>query len=124
MGAVKLTGGSPARPRGLGDHGRGSPGPEQRSDKRPLLSDLREPGGSRPTPDQVVMLYRDEVYTGERCDEPGVAEAIVRKNRHGPLGTSKLAFVERWPAFRSLSRDGSGDDRPASPELFEEDDRS
>ena len=65
---------------------------EQRADKRPMLSDLREAGDLEQDADAVVLLYRDEVYTEHHSRYPGLGEAIVAKNRHGATGTAFL----RW----------------------------
>ena len=65
---------------------------EQRADKRPMLSDLREAGDLEQDADAVVLLYRDEVYTEHHSSYPGLGEAIVAKNRHGATGTAFL----RW----------------------------
>lgn len=75
---------------------------ESRTDKRPLMSDLRESGAIEQNADQIVMIYRDDVYNPE-SREPGVAELIVRKNRHGPVGTSKVRFDARFTDFSDLS---------------------
>ena len=88
--------------------------PEQRPDKRPVLSDLRESGGIESDADQVYMLYRDEVYNGDESDDPGVGEVLVRKNRNGPQGTARLAFVDTWPVYRDLAR---GESPPSQTSL-------
>jgi replicative DNA helicase len=77
--------------------------PEQRPDKRPILSDLRESGNIEQDSDLVAFIYRDEYYDPESEDQ-GVAELILRKNRNGPTGTVRLAFLEHYPSFASLSR--------------------
>jgi replicative DNA helicase len=78
--------------------------PEQRPDKRPILSDLRESGQIEQDSDLVGFLYRDEYYNREDSNEPGVAELILAKNRTGPTGTVRLAFLEHYPSFANLSR--------------------
>ena len=75
---------------------------EQRPNKRPLLSDLRESGAIEQDADQILFLYRDEYYTKEACKEPGVAEVIVGKHRNGATGTVKLAFEGRYSRFSGL----------------------
>lgn len=65
---------------------------ENRTDKRPVLSDLRESGNIEQDADLVLFLYRDEYYD-ENSPDKGIAEVIARKNRHGRIGTVKLAFV-------------------------------
>jgi replicative DNA helicase len=78
--------------------------PEQRPDKRPILSDLRESGQIEQDSDLVGFIYRDEYYNREDSDDPGVAELIVAKHRNGPTGTVRLAFLEHYPSFANLSR--------------------
>jgi replicative DNA helicase len=80
--------------------------PEQRTgrDKRPILSDLRESGNLEQDSDLVAFIYRDDYYNDEP-EEPGVAELIVRKNRHGPTDTVKLAFKEPFASFANLARE-------------------
>ena len=75
-----------------------SRGPESRTDKRPMLSDLRESGAIEQDADEVVFLYRDEYYN-ENSEEKGVAECIVAKNRHGEVGTVKLQWVGQYQTF-------------------------
>ena len=75
-----------------------SRGPESRTDKRPMLSDLRESGAIEQDADEVVFLYRDEYYN-ENTEEKGVAECIVAKNRHGEVGTVKLQWVGQYQTF-------------------------
>ena len=74
--------------------------PEQRPDKRPILSDLRESGSIEQDADLVGFLYRDEYYNKDESDEPGVAELIIAKHRNGPIGTVKLAFLSHVPEVR------------------------
>ena len=75
-----------------------SRGPESRTDKRPMLSDLRESGAIEQDADEVIFLYRDEYYN-ENTEEKGVAECIVAKNRHGEVGTVKLQWVGQYQTF-------------------------
>ena len=75
-----------------------SRGPEGRTDKRPMLSDLRESGAIGQDADEVIFLYRDEYYN-ENTEEKGVAECIVAKNRHGEVGTVKLQWVGQYQTF-------------------------
>jgi len=76
---------------------------ESRSDKRPMLSDLRESGSIEADADAVVLLYRDEPYRTDTPDR-GVAEAIIAKSRSGPTGTTRLAFLGRCTRFADLAR--------------------
>ena len=75
--------------------------PEQRADHRPMLSDLRESGSIEQDADLVMFLYRDEYYNKE-TDEKNVAECIVAKQRNGPVGTVKLAFLGQLSKFGNL----------------------
>jgi replicative DNA helicase len=80
--------------------------PEQRTgkDKRPILSDLRESGNIEQDADIVAFIYRDEYYDDE-SEDAGIAELIVRKNRHGPTDTVRLAFKEPFASFSNLARE-------------------
>jgi replicative DNA helicase len=76
---------------------------EQRHDKRPLLSDLRDSGALEQDADMVMFLYRDEYYNRD-SDDKGVAEIIVGKHRNGPTGKVQLAWMEQYTKFASLAR--------------------
>ena len=80
-----------------------SRGVEQRTNKRPMLSDLRESGSIEQDSDLVLMLYRDEYYNPETPDR-GIAEAIIVKHRNGPVGTIKLIFQGEFTKFDNLAR--------------------
>ena len=76
---------------------------ESRTDKRPMLSDLRESGAIEQDADVVIGLYRDGYYNKE-CENPNLAEAIVLKNRKGETGTVQLAWLPEYTSFGSVSK--------------------
>ena len=80
---------------------------ESRSDKRPVMSDLRESGAIEQDADAIAMLYREEYYLKEKTEEydRGVAEVLVQKNRHGPTGVARLRFEKQVPRFDNLARE-------------------
>ena len=71
---------------------------ESRTDKRPILSDLRESGAIEQDADSIMFLYRDEYYN-ENTEDKGIAECIVSKNRHGETGTVKLQWIAQYQTF-------------------------
>ena len=78
-----------------------SRGPESRTDKRPLMSDLRESGSIEQDADAVLFLYRDDYYNKE-TEEQNISECIVAKNRHGEVGTVKLQWMPQFTTFTDL----------------------
>jgi replicative DNA helicase len=76
---------------------------EARSDKRPMLADLRESGSLEQDADVVMFLYRDEVYNPESPDK-GSAEVIVAKHRAGPIGTKRLVYLGQYTRFDNAAR--------------------
>lgn len=76
---------------------------EQRHDKRPILSDLRESGSIEQDADLVMFVYRDEYYNGEESESQGLAEIILAKHRNGPTDSVKLSFLKRYAKFTDLA---------------------
>ena len=80
--------------------------PEARSDKRPMLSDLRESGALEQDADVVIMIFREEMYKAdksEKAESDGIAELIIAKQRNGPTGTVKTAFIAGQTKFMPLA---------------------
>ena len=88
--------------------------PEARTDKRPMLSDLRESGSIEQDADIVGFIYRDEVYDNESPDK-GTAELIIAKHRNGAVGKVQLAFLAHYAKFANLSRRPAGSGQPGAP---------
>lgn len=74
---------------------------ESRSDKHPLLADLRESGSLEQDADIILFIYRDEMYKGAKSKEPGVADIIIAKQRNGPTGMEKLTYISTYTRFEN-----------------------
>ena len=82
---------------------------EQRDNKRPRMSDLRESGGIEQDADLIVFIYRDEYYNPDSIDK-GVSEVIIAKQRNGPTGTIRAAFLGQYTRFENLATEYMDDD--------------
>lgn len=80
---------------------------EQRQDKRPMMSDIRESGQIEQDADVIGFLYRDDYYDKE-SESKNIIEIIIGKQRNGPIGTISLAFIKEYGVFLNLERRHDG----------------
>lgn len=81
---------------------------ESRTDKRPVMADLRESGAIEQDADMIIFIYRDEYYNKENSPDKGLAEVIIGKHRSGPTGSFKLRFFGEYTRFDNLAHDAVG----------------
>jgi replicative DNA helicase len=77
---------------------------EQRADKHPVMSDLRDSGAIEQDADLILFVYRDEIYNKDTPDQ-GIAEIIISKQRNGPIGSTKLVFLGEYTKFENLAEE-------------------
>ena len=82
-------------------------GSEQRTDKRPMVSDLRESGSIEQDADMVILLHREDMYNPDRSERVGEADMIIAKHRGGPTRTIPLAFSGKYSRFNNMANEGA-----------------
>jgi len=92
---------------------------ENRQDKRPQMADLRESGSIEQDADVIMFVYRDEVYNRE-SPEKGTAEVIIGKQRNGPIGFTRLAFLNEFTKFENLAKGADDSMRPVDASGIED----
>ena len=92
--------------------------PEQRTDHRPMLADLRESGAIEQDADVVMFIYREDYYNKD-TERRGITELIIAKQRNGPTGTIKLAWQPKYTRFVNMLREGDRNIIPAGTGNFE-----
>jgi replicative DNA helicase len=95
---------------------------EQRQDKRPMMSDLRESGSIEQDADIVAFLYRDDYYD-KKTENKNIIEIIIAKQRNGPVGTVELAFLKQFNKFANLDKTHEESQKKAKPSSTKERDR-
>jgi replicative DNA helicase len=83
---------------------------EQRTDKKPVMSDLRESGAIEQDADLIVMIYREEVYDSNTTRK-GIADIIIAKQRNGPVGDVQLTFLGQFTKFENFAPESAYQDR-------------
>ena len=84
----------------------------RQGDHRPMLSDLRESGSIEQDADMVMFIFREEVYRPDKESLKGLAEILLSKQRNGPTGRIKLAFLNKFTKFENLAHDTGDDEAP------------
>jgi replicative DNA helicase len=78
---------------------------EMRTNRRPILADIRESGAIEQDADVIAFIFRDEVYKGKESKTPGVAEVVIAKQRNGPTDTIRLTYISQFTRFENYAPD-------------------